>query len=54
MKIRWKIISLFLVIATLVTTLPLTVFAEEIKSEIESKEVTEIYIKEVKLVQAKS
>ena len=54
MKISWKIISLFLVIATLATTLPLTVFAEEIKNEIESKEVTEIYIKEVKLVQAKS
>ena len=54
MKICWRIISLFLVIATLVTTLPLTVFAEEIRNEIESKEVTEFYIKEVKLVQAKS
>ena len=53
-KIRWKLISLFLVLATLMTTLPLTVFAEEIKNETESEEITEIYIKEVKLVQAKS
>ena len=53
-KISFKIISLLLVIATLITTLPLTVFAEEIKNESESEEVTEVYLKEVKLVQAES
>ena len=53
MKIRWKIISLFLVLATLATTLPLTVFAEEIKTENSADEV-EIYIKSVKLVQAET
>ena len=52
-KISWKIISLLLVIATLITTLPLTVFAEELKKE-ESDETVEVYIKSLKLAQAKT
>ena len=51
-KFCWKIISLFLVIATLVTTLPFSVFAEEIKDESTSQ--AEIYIKDVKLVRAET
>ena len=33
MKISWKIIAILLIVATLMTTLPLTVFAEELKIE---------------------
>ena len=51
-KFSWKIISLLLVVATLMTTLPLSVFAEEIKSG--GNDATELYLKEVKLVQAKT
>lgn len=52
-KISWKIISLLLVLATLITTLPLTVFAEELKTE-ESDDTVEVYIKSFKLAQAKT
>lgn len=51
-KISLKMISFLLVLATLLTTLPLIVFAEEIRSEGEGVEVTETYLKDVKLVQA--
>ena len=44
MKIRWKIISLFLVIATLVTTLPLTVFAEELKKAVADDPTKPIFV----------
>lgn len=49
-KLYGKIISLILVIATLVTTLPLTVFAQTIEIEKEK----ELYVKSIKLAQAKS
>ena len=49
-KLYGKIISLILVIATLVTTLPLTVFAETIEIE-KSKG---LYVKSIKLAQAKT
>ena len=51
-KLIPKIISLLLVIATLITALPVNVFAEEIRSESEASE--EIYIKSVKLSEAKT
>ena len=47
-----KIVTLLLVIATLMTALPLSVFAENVKSESEASE--EIYIKSVKLAEAKT
>ena len=49
-KLYGKIISLILVIATLVTTLPLTVFAQTIEIEKEK----ELYVKSIKLAQAKN
>ena len=49
-KLCFQIISLVLVLATLLTALPLSVFAEEIQGESENEE----YIKSVKLVQAKT
>ena len=52
-NVSFKIISFLIVIATLITTLPLTVFAEEIKTE-ESADAVEIYIKSVKLAEAKT
>ena len=52
-NVSFKIISFLIVIATLITTLPLTVFAEEIKTE-ESADAVEIYIKAVKLAEAKT
>ena len=52
-SISCKIISFLIVIATLVTTLPLTVFAEEIKTE-NSADAVEIYIKSVKLAEAET
>ena len=51
-KLSWKIVSLILVLATLMTSLPLTVFAEEINNGGSAEQ--ELYIKEVKLVQAKN
>ena len=51
-KLSWKIVSLILVLATLMTSLPLTVFAEEINNGDSAAQ--ELYIKEVKLVQAKN
>ena len=51
-KVWSKIVSLVLVIATLVTTLPLTIFAEEIKDEVQLE--PEMYIKDVILVQGKT
>ena len=51
-KVWSKIVSLVLVIATLVTTLPLTVFAEEIKDEVQVE--PEMYVKDVILVQGKT
>ena len=54
-KLHAKIISLILVIATLVTVLPLTVFADEIKNEGDTASGTnEVYIKSLKLAQAKT
>ena len=54
-KLYTKIISLILVITTLVTVLPLTVFADEIKGESSAAgETQEIYIKSVKLAEAKT
>ena len=52
-RVYCKIVSLILVLATLVTTLPLTVFANEIGDTVSSAE-PEIYIKDIKLVQAKT
>ena len=49
-KLRLQIISLLLVLTTLMTALPLSVFAEELKGE----EAEELYIKSVKLVRAKT
>ena len=49
-KLYGKIISLILVIATLVTTLPLTVFAETV--EVEKNK--DLYVKSIKLAQAKT
>ena len=51
-KIWLKVLSVMLVLATLVTTLPLTVFAEEVKSEESESTADELYIKSVKLAQA--
>lgn len=48
-----KIISMILVIATLFTTLPLTVFAEELEDG-KTSSTPEVYIKSIKLVQAKT
>ena len=52
-KFSWKIISLLLVIATLITSLPLVAFAEGLKEK-ESENVEEIYVKSFKLAQAKT
>lgn len=49
-KLYGKIISLILVIATLVTTLPLTIFAETV--EVEKNK--DLYVKSIKLAQAKT
>lgn len=49
-KLYGKIISLILVIATLVTTLPLTVFAETVEVE----KTKDLYVKSIKLAQAKT
>lgn len=49
-KLCFQIISLVLVLATLLTALPMSVFAEELSGETEDEE----YIKSVKLVQAKT
>lgn len=51
-KIWLKVLSVMLVLATLVTTLPLTVFAEEVKNEESESTADELYIKSVKLAQA--
>ena len=54
-KLYSKIISLILAIATLITVLPLTAFANEIKNEGDTSSGTsEVYIKSVKLAQAKT
>ena len=54
-KLYARIIALILVITTLVTVLPLAVFAEEIKGENSTAgETQEVYIKSVKLAQAKT
>ena len=52
-KLFGKIVSLILVLATLITTLPFTVFAEEISDGVSGGK-QEIYVKSIKLVQAKS
>ena len=51
-KLTPKILSFLLVIATLMTALPLSIFAEEIRSESETSE--EVYIKSVRLAEAKT
>lgn len=51
-KFSWKIISFLLVIATLMTALPLSAFAAERKAE--ESDASEVYLKDVKLVRAKT
>ena len=54
-KLYARIIALILVITTLVTALPLAVFADELKGENSTAgETQEVYIKSVKLAQAKT
>lgn len=52
-KLSSKIIAFILVLATLITTLPLTVLAEEV-DKVETTETPEVYIKSIKLVSAKT
>ena len=51
-KLCWRIIAAVLVIATLMASLPLSVFAEEKQDDTEKTE--EVYVKEFKLAQSKS
>ena len=51
-RIAPKMIALLLILATLMTALPLRIFAEEIRSEAEAEE--ETYIRSVKLTKAKT
>lgn len=51
-KLCWKIIAVLLVFATLMTSLPLSAFAEEKQGGTEM--VDDLYIKEIKLAQAKT